>query len=93
MKYLDEDQRRAIDTISPLLITHPQHLAREWREAKENSPALSQEDFLQEFFGWVKHFGRVRKKSELHPIEAEVIDEYIKIINEGEKLLAGGERR
>jgi hypothetical protein len=92
MKYLDEGQRRAIDTIYPLLINHPQHLARKWREAKECSPALSQEDFLQEYFGWVKHFGRVRKKSELHPIEAEMIDEYVQKINEGEKLLASSER-
>jgi hypothetical protein len=92
MKYLDEGQRRAIDTIYPLLITHPQHLARKWREAKECSPALSQEDFLQEYFGWVKHFGRVRKKSELHPIEAEMIDEYVQKIDEGEKLLADGKR-
>jgi hypothetical protein len=92
MKYLDEDQRRAIDTIFPLLITYPQHLARKWRETKESSPALSQEDFLQEFFGWVKHFGRVRTRSELHPIEAEMIDEYVQKINEGEKLLASSER-
>lgn len=93
MKYLDEDQRRAIDAIFPFLINYPQHLARKWREAKESSPALSQEDFLQEIFGWVKHFGRVRTRSELHPIEAEMIDEYVQNINEGEKLLAGSERR
>jgi hypothetical protein len=91
MKYLDEGQRRAIDTIYPLLINHPQQLARKWREAKECSPTLSQEDFLQEFLGWVKHFG-VRTKSELHPIEAEMIDEYVQKINEGEKLLASSER-
>jgi hypothetical protein len=90
-KSLDEDQRRAIDTIFPLLITYSQQLARKWREAKECSPTLSQEDFLQEFLGWVKHFG-VRTKSELHPIEAEMIDEYVQKINEGEKLLASSER-
>jgi hypothetical protein len=91
-KSLDEDQRRAIDTIFPLLITYSRHLAQKWREAKECSPALSQEDFLQEFFGWVKHFGRVRTKSELHPTEAEMIDEFVQKINEGEKLLASSER-
>jgi len=92
MKYVDEDQRRAIDTIFPLVISYPQHLAQKWREAKESSPALSQEDFLQEFFGWVKHFGRVRTRSELHPIEAEMIDEFVQKINVGEKLLASSER-
>ena len=91
-KSLDEDQRRAIDTIFPLLITYSQHLARKWREAKECSPELSQEDFLQEFFGWVKHFGRVRTKSELHPTEVKMIDEFVQKINEGEKLLASSER-
>jgi hypothetical protein len=93
MKYVDEDQRRAIDTILPFLITYPQHLARKWREAKKCSPALSQEEFLQDCLGWVKHFGRVRTRSELHPIEAEAIDEYVQKINEGEKLLDASERR
>lgn len=92
MKYLDEGQRRAIDTIYPLLITYPQRLARQWREAKQCSPALSKEDFLQEILGWVKHFGRVRTKSELHPMEVEEIDEFVQKINEGEKLLASSER-
>jgi hypothetical protein len=93
MKYLEEDKRRAIDIIFPLIISHPQHLALQWREAKKCSPALSQEEFLQEFFGWVKHFGRARTRSELHPIELEAIDEYVQKINEGEKLLAGTEGR
>jgi hypothetical protein len=93
MRYLEEDQRRAIDAIFPLIITYPQHLARKWREAKESSPSLSQDEFLQELFGWVKHYGRVRKRSELHPIEAEAIDEYVRKINDGERLLAGTECR
>jgi hypothetical protein len=93
MNYLDEGQRRSINTIFPLLITYPQRLAREWREAKECSPALSEEDFLQEVFGWVKHFGRVRTKKELHPIEIEIIDEFLEKLDEGEKLLADSESR
>ena len=36
MKYLDEGQRRAIDTLYPLMLTQDRSsLAREWREAKE----------------------------------------------------------
>ena len=91
-KRLDDGHRRALETIYPLLVAYPQHLARQWREAKECSPALSQQDFLQEFFGWVKHFGRVRTKKELHPIEIEIIDEYLEKLDEGEKLLADSER-
>jgi hypothetical protein len=93
MKYLEEDRRRAIDIIFPLMISHPKHLALQWREAKKCSPELSQEEFLQEFFGWVKHFGRARTRSELHPIEVEAIDEHVQKINEGEKLLAGTKDR
>jgi hypothetical protein len=40
----------------------------------------------------VKHFGRVRTKKELHPIEVEMIDEYLKKLDEGEKLLADSKR-
>lgn len=93
MKYLDEDRRRAVDTIFPLVVTHPRYLALKWREAKKNSPTLSQDEFLQDVLGWVKHFGRVRTRSELHPIEIEAIGEFVQKISEGEKLLAGTERR
>jgi hypothetical protein len=89
---LDEGQRRAIDTFFPLLMTYSQHLARQWREAKESSPALSKEDFVQEILGWVKGFGRVRTKSELLPMEIQEIDDFVQRINEGEKQLASSER-
>jgi len=92
-KSLEEGQRRAVDTIFPLLATYSQHLARQWREAKERSPTLSREEFLQEIFGWVRHFRRVRKKSELHPTEITMIDEFIQKIDEGEKELACSEPR
>lgn len=92
MKRLDEGQRRALEIIYPLVITFDQRLAVQWREAKQQSPALTKEDFLQEFFGWVKHFGRVRTKKELHPIEVEMIDEYLKKLDESEKLLADSKR-
>ncbi len=74
------------------MLTFPQRLARQWREAKKCSPALSRHGFLQEFFGWVTHFGRVRTNKELHPNEIEIIDEYLEKLDEGEKLLAGSER-
>jgi hypothetical protein len=91
-KSLDEDQRSAIDMIFPILTTCSQHLAQQWLEAKNCSPKVSKEDFLQEMFGWVRHFGRVRSKSELHPTEVVMIDEFVQKINEGEKLLACSER-
>ena len=52
MNQLDEGQRRALELVYPLAITYPQHLARKWREAKQHSPALTKEEFLQDFFGW-----------------------------------------
>ena len=85
MKQLDEGQRGALETIYPLLITYPQYLARKWREAKQHSPALTKEDFLQDFFGWP----RCEKR---HPVEADMIHEYLGKLEQGEKLLAGNER-
>ena len=78
MKQLDEGQRRALDTIYPLMITYNQYLARQWREAKKNSPALTKEDFLQDFFGWP----RDRKR---HPIETDMIREYLEKLDAGRK--------
>jgi hypothetical protein len=85
MKNLDEGQRRALETIYPLVIAFDKNLARQWREAKQRSPALTKEDFLQEFFGWP----RDRKR---HPLEVEIIREYLEILNQGEKQLTDSER-
>jgi hypothetical protein len=85
MKHLDEGQRRALETIYPLVITFDQHLARQWREAKQRSPALTKEDFLQDFFGWP----RDRKR---HPIEIDTIREFLEILNQGEMRLTDSER-
>jgi hypothetical protein len=85
MKKLDAGQRRAIETIYPLLIVYPQHLALKWREAKQHSPALTKRDFLQEFFGWP----RDRKR---HPMEANIIRDYLEKLDQGEKQLADSER-
>jgi hypothetical protein len=81
MKQLDAGQRRAIETIYPLLILHDQYLALKWREAKQYSPALTKEDFLQELFGWP----RDRKR---HPMEADMIRDYLEKLDQGEKQLA-----
>jgi hypothetical protein len=85
MKYLDEGQRRVLETIYPLQITYPQYLARKYQEAKQHSPKLSKEDFLQRFFGWPR-----RKKR--HPVETAMIREYIEKLEQGEKILADSER-
>ena len=89
MKQLDEGQRRALETIYPLIITFDQRLAVQWREAKLQSPALTKEDFLQDFFGWT----RVARKRDLHPIEVDMIQEYLEILDRGEKLLAKSDDR
>lgn len=85
MKQLDEGQRRALEIIYPLVITFDQNLARQWREAKQHSPALTKEDFLRDFFGWP----RDRKQ---HPIGIDTIREFLAILNQGEKRLTDSER-
>jgi hypothetical protein len=80
MKQLDADHRGAIEIIQPLLVTHPQYLAQIWREAKERSPKLTKEDFLQhEVFKWGPR--------ERLPIEDEMISEYLEILDQGERRL------
>ena len=86
MKRLDEGQRRALGTIYPLIITSDQRLARQWREAKQQSPALTKEDFLHDFiFKWP----RDRKR---FPLEDEIIGEFLERLDRGEKQLTDTER-
>ena len=85
MKQLDEQQRKALEIIYPLVVTFDQHLARQWREAKQRSPALTKEDFLQGFFKWP----RDRKP---HPIEVDMIREFLERLDQGEKELTDSER-
>jgi hypothetical protein len=85
MKQLDEGQRRALEIIYPLVITFDQNLARQWREAKQHSPALTREDFLQDFFKWP----RDRKR---HPIEVDMIQEFLERLDQAEKQLTDSER-
>ena len=86
MKQLDEGQRRALDVIYPLVITWDWEMARQWREAKQHSPALTKEDFLQDFiFKWPRDRKRL-------PLEDKIIGEYLKRLDQGEKLLIDSER-
>jgi hypothetical protein len=86
MKQLDEGQRRALDIIYPLILTSDQRLALQWREAKQQSPALTKEDFLQDFiFKWPRDRKRL-------PLEDEIIGEYLERLDQGEKLLIDSER-
>jgi hypothetical protein len=53
MKYLDEDQRRALDVLYPLVLTRScVELAREWHEAKRTRPALTKIDFVRDSLEW-----------------------------------------
>jgi hypothetical protein len=62
-------------------------LARQWREAKQRSPALTKEEFLVDLFGWK----RVARNPDLHWIEVETIREYLERLDEGEKQLTASE--
>ncbi|MGP8267154.1 MAG: hypothetical protein ACLQOQ_14425 [Beijerinckiaceae bacterium] len=83
MKQLHEGQRRALEIIYPLVITFDQQLARQWREAKQHSPALTKEEFLRDFFKWPR-----RKR---HPIEVDTIREFLERLDLGEKQLTDSE--
>jgi hypothetical protein len=85
MKQLDGGERRALELIFPLAKASDRYLALKWREAKQSSPTLTKEDFLQEHFGW----SRDRRR---HPIETGMIHEYLAKLNEAEKQLTDGER-
>ena len=85
MKQLDQGQRRALELIYQLAKASDRYLALKWREAKQNSPALTKEDFLQEHFGW-------RRDRKRHPIETDMIHEYLEKLNEAEKQLTNSVR-
>jgi hypothetical protein len=85
MKQLDEGQRRALEILYPTVITWDREFARQWREAKQRSPRLTKEKFIENFFKWP----RKRKR---HPFEAEAIREFLERLGTGEKQLADSER-
>jgi hypothetical protein len=82
MKYLDEDQRRAIGTLYPFVLTHDRtKLARDWREAKRSHPELTKEEFV-----------RNDLKCAVGEIGEDIIRQQLEYLEHGEKLLAGSER-
>ena len=83
MKYLDEGQRGAIDTLYPFVLTQDRmRFARDWREAKQSNPALTKEEFV-----------RNDLKGAGGEIAEDFIREQLEYLEHGEKLLAGSERR
>jgi hypothetical protein len=83
MKYLDEGQRRAVDTLYPFVLTQDRiRLARDWREAKRNHPELTKEEFVRNDLNWA-----------VGEISEDIIRQQLEYLEQGEKLLAGSERR
>jgi hypothetical protein len=90
MKQLDAGQRKAIESIYPLVIRHSyQSLAQKWRDAKQHSPGLSKEDFLRDYLG------RARDR-ELAAGQADMLSDHLRMLDHGERQLAdreaGGEQ-
>lgn len=83
MKYLDEGQRRAVDTVYPFVLTQDRiRLARDWREAKRNHPELTMEEFVRSDLEWA-----------VGEISEDIILQQLEYLKQGEMLLAGSERR
>jgi hypothetical protein len=82
---LDEAERRALETIVPLVATANQYLARKWLEAKRLSPTLTKEDFVLNYCG-------APGDAKSSPYWAEVIEDYLEKLARGEKELAEKER-
>ena len=82
-KSLDEDQRRAIDTLYPFVLTQGRmRFARDWREAKQGNPALTKEEFVRNDLKWA-----------VGEITEDLIRQQLEYLEQGEKLLASSERR
>jgi hypothetical protein len=82
MKYLDEDQRRALEILYPLVLAQSyEGLARDWREAKQRRPALTKAEFVRDDLEWVDG-----------EITDDLIRQQLDYLEQGEKLLADSER-
>lgn len=82
MKYLDEGQRGAVDTLYPFVLTQDRmRLARDWREAKRNHPELTKEEFVRNDLKWA-----------VGEISEDIIRQQLEYLEQGEKLLASSER-
>jgi hypothetical protein len=81
MKYLDEGQRGAIDTLYQFVLTQDRmRIARGWREAKQGNPALTKEEFVRNDLKWASS-----------EIAEDLIREQLECLEHGEKLLAVSE--
>jgi hypothetical protein len=81
MKYLDEGQRGAIDTLYPFVLTKDRmRFARDWREAKQGNPALTKEEFVRNDLKWAGS-----------AIAEDLIREQLEYLEHGKKLLAVSE--
>jgi hypothetical protein len=83
MKYLDDGRRGAVDNLYPFVLTQDRiKLARDWREAKRNHPELTKEEFVRNDLKWA-----------VGEISEDIIRQQLEYLEQGEKLLAGSERR
>ncbi len=87
MKQLDEDQRRAIETIYPLVTAIPRtELYGKWCAAREADPALTEEQFVKDYLDITeKHLAN-------HPGASDLIREHMDYLEEGRKLSADRKR-
>jgi hypothetical protein len=87
MKRLDEGQRRALETIYPLVITTSyKNLYREFCAAKEIDPALTEEQFVK------NHLRITDEHLRTYPRASDLIRETMDYLEQGRKLSADSER-
>ena len=80
---LAADQRAGLEQVYRLLVTKPESLAQAWRKAKQYSPALTKEVFLQEFLEWPR---------DKETIDPSLIGTWLETLDKGEKTLTNRER-
>jgi hypothetical protein len=80
MKQLHEGYLAELELACWLLYTEPQALARKWQEAKQHSPALTKQEFLQKFLGWRRN-------------EINFTNALLEVLERGEKFLTRSKGR
>lgn len=85
MHRLGQEQREYIEAGTSLLVDYCKDLAQRYRDAQKHNKALTQEDFIIDYFCWPKD-------KERHPIEGEAIQDLMVKIALGEHLLANSKR-
>jgi hypothetical protein len=82
MKYLDEDQRRALEVVLPLVVTEGRKAyARQWHLARKERPELTKEDFIRDDLGFEGEVGE------------KLLQRQLVYLEEGEQLLSAAKRR